>query len=114
MRAALPSFIGCLWTIDWLTQVGKQFFTSCRKALMSSYLCYPATSLCVLGKQKFHLPPMTKTWRLLPRCEELRTEEVEIALTWSFFWKAKAVPSSSSVFQKLHFNQSRSEADHFP
>ncbi len=59
MRAALSSFIGRLWTIDWLTQVGKQFFTSCRKALMSSYLRYPATSLCVLGKQEFYLSPMT-------------------------------------------------------
>lgn len=50
MRVALSSFVGRLWTIDWLTKVDKQFFTSCHKVLMSSYLRYPATSLCVLGK----------------------------------------------------------------
>ncbi len=50
MRVALSSFVGRLWTIDWLTKVGKQFFTSCHKVLMSSYLRYLATSLCVLGK----------------------------------------------------------------
>jgi hypothetical protein len=49
MRVALSSFVGRLWTIDWLTKVDKQFFTSCHKVLMSSYLRYPATSLCVLG-----------------------------------------------------------------
>jgi hypothetical protein len=113
LRLLVPGALSCpspltilvfrLKTIKWLTKIGKEFFTSPGKPLMSSHFRHPAPSSSILGKEAFHFPPMTQTWCFLSGRQELRAKEVQVTFTRPFFWKTEAVPQLQFGLEEVTF-----------
>ena len=107
MRSRCPSpltiLVFLLRTIKWLTKIGKEFFTSPGKPLMSSHFRHPAPSSSILGKEAFHVPPMPQTWCFLSGRQELRAKEVQVTFTRPFFWKTEAVPELQFSLEEVTF-----------
>src|SRR5258706_13825480 len=113
LRLLVPGALSCsssltilvlrLRTLKWLTKIGKEFFTSPGKPLMSSHFRHPAPSSSILGQEAFHCPPMTQTWCFLSRRQERRAKEVEVTFTRPYFWKTEAVPELQFSLEEVTF-----------
>ena len=113
LRLLVPGALSCpspltrsvfrLRTIKWLAKIGKEFFTSPGNTLMSSHFRHPAPSSSILGKEAFHVPPMTQTWCFLSCRQELRAKEVQVTFTRPFFWKTETVPQLQFSLEEVTF-----------
>src|SRR5258708_32648082 len=91
LRLLVPGALSCpspltilvfrLRTIKWLTKIGKEFFASPGKPLMSSHFRHPAPSSRILGKEAFHVPPLTQTWCFLSCRQKLPAKEGQVTFT---------------------------------